>query len=120
MPLRAETLFEAWELTAAGGRQALPTGQVFALITMRAKPGMGERLEQAASEFVAATLAAPGALSSTLHRSGPDPDTWFLLERFADEAAFGRHMSRDYFRSFQAAQTELLDGPVKATFLARQ
>ena len=115
----SKTLTQAWEFTDASGRQALPGGQVLALITIRARLGMGERLERAAREFVAATSATSGALSSALHQSGADPNTWFLLERFADEAAFGRHMASDYFRAFQTAQNALLDEPVKATFLAR-
>ena len=120
LEVRTQTLVQAWEFTDASGRQALPAGQVLALITIRAKPGMGERLVRAAREFVAATSATSGALASALHRSGADPNTWFLLERFADEDAFGRHMASDYFRTFQAAQNALLDEPVKATFLARE
>lgn len=119
MPVRSETLAEAWESTDASGRQAIPAGQVLALITLRALPGMEERLQQSAQEFVAATAMAAGALSTSLHRSTDDPRTWFLLERFADESAFGRHMASAYFRRFQNAQQGLLAEGVRATFLAR-
>ena len=119
MPVRPQTLSDAWESTDAGGRAAIPAGQVLALITMRARPGMDERLGQAAREFVAATSTTVGALRSSLHRSSADPRTWFLLERFADEPAFSRHMGGEYFRRFQNEQTALLAEPVRAAFLAR-
>ena len=118
MPVRSETLAEAWESTDAGVRPAIPSGQVLALITMRARPGMEGRLEQAAREFVAATSMTAGALRSSLHQSAADARTWFLLERFADEPSFSRHMASDYFRRFQNEQSELLAEPVRATFLA--
>lgn len=119
MPVRSETLAEAWESTDAGGRRAIPAGHVLALITMRARRGMEGRLERAAREFVAASSMTAGALRSSLHRSAADPGTWFLLERFADEPAFGRHMASEYFRRFQNEQLDLLAEPVRATFLAR-
>lgn len=119
LPVRAQTLGKAWDLTATTERDALPAQQVLALITMRAKPGMEGRLDEAVQAFVRATLVAPGAISSTLHRPIDQPRTWFLVERFESEAAFGRHMASDYFRRFQGAQETLLAEPVQALFLAR-
>jgi quinol monooxygenase YgiN len=119
LPVRAQTLDDAWEMTAVTGSSAVPAGQVLALITMRARTGMEDRLGEAAGEFVRATAARLGAISTTLHRSSNDPRTWFLVERFANEAAFSRHMASDYFRRFQEAQQTLLAEPVRATFLAR-
>ncbi|TMG12211.1 MAG: hypothetical protein E6I00_07200 [Chloroflexi bacterium] len=37
-----------------------------------------------------------------LHQSTADPQTWFLIERFATEASFARHMASDYFARFRA------------------
>ena len=119
MPVRAETLAEAWELTEVRRPNALPAGQVLALITMRAQPGLEDRLESAARQFVEAGSDLPGALGSTLHRSSTDPRTWYLLERFATAESFERHMGSDYFAKFQAAQASLLAEPVAALFLER-
>ena len=118
MAVRPETLGEAWELTGAGRPTPLPAGQVLVLIVLRARPGMERMLEAASREFVQASLVSGGALSSTLHNSGADPRTWFLVERFAGEGAFGRHMASDYFRTFQSRQETLLAEPVRAIFLA--
>ncbi len=119
MPVRTETLVEAWELTEVRRPTALPAGQVLALITMRAHTGMEARLESAARDFVEATSGLSGALGSTLHRSSTDPRTWYLLERFATAESFERHMGSDYFAKFQAAQASLLAEPVTALFLER-
>ena len=119
LPVRPETLGEAWDLTAVTQHSAVPAQQVLALIRMRAKPGLEERLGEAARAFVEATVVAPGAISSGLHRSTHEPHTWFLVERFESEAAFGHHMASAYFRRFQAAQETLIAEPVQATFLAR-
>ena len=119
MPVRAETLVEAWELTEVRRPHALPAGQVLALITMRAQPGLEDRLESAAREFVEAGSDLTGALGSTLHRSSTDPRTWYLLERFATAESFERHMGSDYFAKFQAAQAPVLAEPVTALFLER-
>jgi len=119
MPVRAETLVQAWELTEVRRPNPLPAGQVLALITMRAQGGMEARLESAAREFVEAGSGLSGALGSTLHRSSTDPRTWYLIERFATAESFERHMRSDYFARFQAAQASLLAEPVTALFLER-
>jgi len=75
MPVRAETLVQAWELTEVRRPNPLPAGQVLVLITMRAQAGMEARLASAARDFVEATSGLSGALGSTLHRSPTDPRT---------------------------------------------
>ncbi len=115
MPVLPETLEAAWELTDVGER----TRQVLVLVTMRARPGAEERLERASREFVTATRGLAGSRGSTLHRSSEDPRTWFLIERFATEESFARHMASDYFARFQADQATLLAEPVTALFLER-
>jgi quinol monooxygenase YgiN len=119
LPVRSQTLAVAWDSTPVTERTALPEGQVLAVITMHAKSGMEERLGETARAFVRSTMVAPGAISSTLHRSIAEPGTWFLVERFAGESAFGRHMASEYFRRFQAEQRTLISEPVQAIFLAR-
>jgi quinol monooxygenase YgiN len=115
MPVRPDTLEAAWELTEIRERAR----QVLVLVTMRARPGMEERLERAAREFIADTGGLAGSLGSTLHASPQDARTWLLLERFANEESFSRHMASDYFARFQARQATLLSEPVAAVFLER-
>lgn len=116
MPVRPETLAEAWDETVP--RE--DTGQVFVLVTMRARPGHVPALVAAAREFISATLRLPGALGSTLHLSAAQPETYLLLERFQGEESFARHMASDYFARFQSIQASLLAEPVTAVFLQRR
>ena len=115
MPVRAETLAAAWELTEIRDRAR----RVLVLVTMRARHGAEERLEKAVREFIEASGGLAGSLGSTVHRSPDDPTTWFLLERFATEESFARHMASDYFARFQSVQAKLLAEPVRALFLER-
>jgi len=119
MEVRSETLEQAWEATPLVESFAIPAGQVLLLVTLRARAGTEERLGTAAQEFVKASSRLPGWRGSSLHRSGADPQTWFLLERFANEESFTAHMASDYFRRFQMAQDALLSEPVRALFLQR-
>jgi len=116
MPVRPETLAEAWDETVSREEP----GQVFVLVTMRARPGQVSALEAAAREFISATLRLPGALGSTLHPSAAQPETCLLLERFDGEESFARHMASDYFARFQSIQASLLAEPVTAVFLQRR
>jgi len=115
VPVRAETLAAAWELTEIRERAR----RVLVLVTMRARHGAEERLERAVREFIEASGGLAGSLGSTVHRSPDDPTTWFLLERFATEESFARHMASDYFARFQSVQAKLLAEPVRALFLER-
>jgi len=133
-PVRTETLDRAWALTVETptsrrfqerarrtleGGEPEASGEVTILVTLRAKPGRGAELELAAVEFVEATRQVEGALGSTLYRSSSDPLTLTLVERFAGQEAFSRHMASDYFRRFQDVQQPLLAAPVEAVFLVR-
>lgn len=115
MPIRPETLAEAWELTEVGDR----TRNVTLLVTMRARPGLEARLEEAARAFVAVMTSQVGSLGSTLHRSPDDPQTSYLIERFATQEALARHMVSEYFADFRTVQAALLAEPVSAIFLER-
>lgn len=119
MPVRPETLAEAWEATMVDDRTGLPAGQVVVLVTMHARSGAEARLAEAAREFARETALLTGSLGSSLHQSTVNPQTWHLIERFSSEASFGAHMASDYFRRFQVAQHDLLAEPVQAHFLQR-
>ena len=115
MPVRPETLEEAWEQTEVRER----TRRILILVRLRARQGAEERLEKAVSQFVEATGGLAGWLGTTIHRSPDDPRTWFMLERFATEESLARHMASDYFARFQSDQTPMLAEPVTALFLER-
>ena len=63
------------------------------IATVHAKPGKGPELEadfRAWAEVVKAN--EPGTLQYTLNRSRENPDIYYALELYADEAALQAHM----------------------------
>jgi len=118
LPVREDTLEEAWTEATTPDRIAAPGGQFLLLVSMRARPEHASQFEEAVHDFVARTNRLTGSESSTVHRSANDPLTWFLLERFHDQDALSRHMAGEHFRRFQFAQQTLLEAPVEVFFLA--
>jgi len=131
-PVRPQALEQAWNLTGESPPseafqervrqaigQALPDGELLLLVTLRARPGRQAELAKAAEAFVRASRQMPGILGSTLYRSGADPRTLTLAERFTGRQALERHMAADYFRRFQLIQGPLLVAPVEARFYER-
>ena len=87
------------------------------IATVRAKPGMGADLEadfRAWAEVVKAN--EPGTLQYTLSRSREDPDVYYALELYQDEAAVEAHM-----KNFQARKggADVAAGPPTIQVLDR-
>ena len=87
------------------------------IATVRARPGKGAELEadfRAWAEVVRAK--EPGTLSYTLNRSREDPDVYYALETYADEAAVQAHIA-----NFQARQgaPDVAAGPPEIMVLDR-
>ncbi len=131
-PVRENSMERAWNLTvesqpSAGFHervrraigQAVPEGELFLLVTMRARRGRERELAEAAEEFVSATLQLPGVVGSTLYQSAVDPLTLTLVEHFAGRHVLEQHMAAEYFRRFQHIQAPLLTAPVEAVLFER-
>ena len=118
LPVRADTLEEAWTEATTPDRISPPGGQFLLLVSMRARPEVASEFEQEVLEFVALTNRLSGSRGTTVHRSASDPLAWFLLERFRDQGALVRHMAGEYFSRFQLVQRTLLAEPVEVFFLS--
>jgi quinol monooxygenase YgiN len=118
LPVRTDTLEEAWTEATTPDRIAAPAEQFLLLVSMRARPERESQFEEAVLEFVELTNRLSGTESSTVHRSTNDPLTWFLLERFRDQETLSRHMAGEHFRRFQFVQQTFLVAPVEVFFLA--
>jgi quinol monooxygenase YgiN len=117
LPVRADTLGEAWTEATTPDRIGAPAQQFLLLVSMRARPERESQFEAAVLEFAELTNRVSGAETSTVHRSANDPLTWFLLERFHDQEALSRHMASDHLRRFQLVQQTHL-AAVDVFFLA--
>lgn len=80
--------------------------------------------EQAVADLIAGLAqdvhAEPGNEEFTVYREHDEPRRFFVLERYADEAAFQAHLSAPYGAVFNAALGPLIeeDGS-RLTFLTR-
>ena len=64
------------------------------IATVRAKPGKGPELEADFRAWAAVVKEKePGTLMYTLSRSREDPDLYYALETYADDAAVKAHMT---------------------------
>jgi quinol monooxygenase YgiN len=118
LPVRAETLEEAWTETTTPDRIAGPDRQFLLLVSMRVRLEDASQFEEAVRDFVEVTNRLLGPQSSTVHRSTADPLAWFLLERFRDQETLTRHMAGENLRRFQIVQQALLTEPLEVFFLA--
>jgi quinol monooxygenase YgiN len=118
LPVRADTLEEAWTEATTPDRMAAPAEQFLLLVSMHARPERESQFEKAVLDFVELTNRLSGAETSTVHRSANDPLTWFLLERFRNQEALSKHMAGEHFRRFQFVQQTFLTAPVEVFFLA--
>ncbi len=87
------------------------------IATIRAKPGMGKALEDDFREWAAVVKAnEPGTLQYDLNRSKEDPELYYAIEAYVDEAAVQTHLA-----NFQARKggADVAMGPPTITILDR-
>ena len=88
------------------------------IATIRVKPGMGAQFEPVAKELVAMVNAnEPGCLLYVLLR-GDEPDSYVMMERYADEAAIELHRKTDYFKEIGKRMGAFMAGPPEVRVLA--
>ena len=110
---------EAAPKSAAALNRPSSQGETRTMITViaivRAKPGMGPALEADFKDWAAVVKAKePGTLTYTLSRSREEPELYYALETYADEAAVEAHMANFAARP---AGPDLAVGPPKIMVL---
>ena len=79
---------------------------ITAVVTVRAKAGKGPELEADFVRYAAWVKAnEPGTSLYTLNKSRTEPDTYYAVEAYADDAAMQTHMANFQKRA---------DGPAEA------
>jgi quinol monooxygenase YgiN len=78
--------------------------------TIKIKEGKGAEFEKVATELVnKVNENEKGCLLYQLYY-GEVPNTYVLMERYADEAAVGAHRGTEYFKTLGRAMGEFMDG----------
>ena len=69
----------------------------FIVVKFKTKPELTERFVELVTPFTTATRAEPGNLWFEWSRSIDEPDTFVLVEAFADDDAAGAHVNSEHF-----------------------
>ncbi len=69
----------------------------FIVVKFKTKPEWTEKFVELATPFTTATRAEPGNLWFEWSRSIDEPDTFVLVEAFADDDAAGAHVNSEHF-----------------------
>lgn len=78
---------------------------------LQIREGKEEEFEQVFAELTAAVRAnEEGNLLYALHRSRNDPQTYVVLEQYADQAAVEAHQQSEHFRTIGARMGPCLGG----------
>jgi quinol monooxygenase YgiN len=86
--------------------------------TIKVQPGQAEAFEQTFTELAKAVRAnEPGNLMYQLTRSRTEPDTYKVLELYADAAALAAHRDMPHFKSAGPALGAVLAAPPSVELL---
>lgn len=98
----------------AGAASAKDDGPVIATVAVfQVNEGMSAEFEDVMRGLVAAVHAAePGTLLYALHREG-ETNTYYMLERYANQAAQDAHATTDEVRAFFPMLGPLLAEPLE-------
>jgi quinol monooxygenase YgiN len=84
--------------------------------TMPIKPEAREAFLAAVPGLIEATNAEPGVLSYELFESTANPNTFVMLEVYADKAGMDAHLSSPHFQAAMPVLGKVLAGPPTLTY----
>ena len=67
-------------------------------VTWVAREGESDAVEDILRRLMALSRAEPGCLQYDVHRDPEDRNSFFLFERYVDDAAFAAHGASQHFR----------------------
>jgi quinol monooxygenase YgiN len=89
--------------------------ELFIFARFRARAGQEAALATALHDEVGASREEPGCLAHDAYRSTRDPKLFYIHSRWADEAAFERHVERPHTVRFVERVQPLIDHPLDVT-----
>ncbi|MGY2290607.1 putative quinol monooxygenase [Pseudomonas sp. SDO528_S397] len=78
------------------------------IATLIAKPGQHATLEKLLRELLEPTRVEPGCQQYELHQDLQHPETFYMLERWSDEAALADHYQSVHVQHFRAQAADVL------------
>jgi quinol monooxygenase YgiN len=86
------------------------------MVNVKIKPGMREEFLAVIREDAESTTAKePGNFGFTVIQNNEDPDSFFFLEVYKDEAALEEHRKQPHFLKYRESTANIYEGdPVRA------
>ena len=81
------------------------------------RPGMEEKVKKEVMALVAPTRSEPGCINYDLHQDRENPRRLVLYENWRSKKDLDEHLAMPYLQAFIAKQDELLEEPIKLTFM---
>ena len=86
-------------------------------VRFQAKPEHREELHKRLLEMVVLSNQEEGCLFYNLHIDQTDPNTFYFLEAWKDQAAFDFHASTDYVKAINADAIAMTSSPSRVEFM---
>jgi quinol monooxygenase YgiN len=90
--------------------------QVTLVVHLKAKKGMGAKLEEAALSLIPLTRAEPGCIEYNFHANAQESDSYLFYENWVDQNALDKHLAMPYLVKFKTLLAEILCEPAQFTF----
>jgi quinol monooxygenase YgiN len=87
---------------------------VISVVEIAVKPGRRDEALGVIGENVAASHAEPGIVKLAVHVQRTDPDRLWIVEHYADEAAYRSHLETPHLKTAIERLPELLAGPIRS------
>ena len=79
------------------------------IATLIAKPGQHATLEPLLRDLLEPTRREAGCEQYDLHQDLQHPETFYMLERWSDDAALANHDQSDHIQNFRAKAADVLE-----------
>lgn len=86
--------------------------KVTVLATIKAKPGLEEKVRDALMALVPQTRKEPGCINYDLHRSIDDKGLFMFYENWVSKKDLDEHLQMPYLQDFLGKADEILAEPV--------
>lgn len=82
--------------------------QVTLTVRLKAKAGMGDRLQEMATKLIALTRREPGCINYYFHVDAKNPDLFMFYENWVDHQSLSKHLDMPYLKEFEHSINEIL------------
>ena len=83
--------------------------KVSVIATIKAKDGRGDDIVNAFSAAAPVVAQEAGTEAYALHRNANDPNVFYVIELYSDQAAFDAHMAGDGVKAFGGGLGDAID-----------